>query len=96
MFFRELAPEFNKSRSLIPDTKSFFMWIKALVIYKMSIAEFFWRVNVCLETVFRPQGTKTQDTNKIYSMNTVCSPYVYVEFNQTGTESIRGKAVNRR
>lgn len=51
---------------------------------------------MCLETVFRPQGTKTQDTNKIYSMNTVCIPYVYVEFNQTGTESIRGKAVNRR
>lgn len=51
---------------------------------------------MCLETLFRPQGTKTQDINKIYSMNTVCIPYVYVEFNQTRTESIRGKAVNRR
>lgn len=67
-----------------------------VVFVKMSIAKFFWRENTCLETVFRPQGTKTQDTNKIYSMNTVCIPYVYVEFNQTGTESIRGKAVNRR
>lgn len=77
------------------------MWIKLgdillVVFVMMSIAEFFWRVNVRFETAFRPQGSKTQDTNKIYSMNTVCIPYVYMEFNQTGTESIRGKAVNRR